>query len=262
MKFKKAILFILLVHLNCLLFAQDTNTDTTASVEDQNQADTVLIQDLRKIKSADIYTYRSSKDFAYIQYLDSLLRKTKDIKSDTFSLNSLRNGKSDNTESKEETTTPTLSFLDNPLLKILLWLLAAGFIGFILFKLFSTGGFFQKKTKEQQISNIDEQELNLGIEKYDELINKAVKEQNYSLAIRYWYLQTLQLLNEKGIIQCSAEKTNFQYARELAGKAYANEFASLTMSYDYTWYGKFDISPDTYQRIENDFKSFHKRIRS
>jgi hypothetical protein len=260
MKFKKAILFIFLINLSYLLPAQYNSTDTTTTIEEQNHRDTALIQNLRNAKGSDIQAYRSSKDFAYMQYLDSLLKQTKDMKSDTFSLGSLHSGNTDDTETKEEASSATLSFLDNPLLKIVLWLIAAGFIGFILFRLFSTGGFFKKKTREQEVVMPEEDELNLGIEKYDELIKKAVIEQNYSLAIRYWYLQTLQKLNEKGIIQCSPEKTNFQYARELTGKAYGNEFSSLTLSYDYAWYGKFDINLTTYQRIENDFKSFHKRI--
>lgn len=259
MNYKKPILFLLLLFINCITFAQDINSDSTTNIEDPNRADTILIQNLIKLKPADIQEYRSSKDFAYMQYLDSMLKEVKDLKSDTMSINNLRPNKTHNIESNDEMP-PSLTFLDNPILKIFMWLLAASFIGFILFKLFSTGGFFQKKTQEQKNIDIDEQELNLGIDTYEELIKKVLFEKNYRLAIRYLYLQTLQKLNEKNIIYCSPEKTNYQYARELTGKPYQNEFASLTMSYDYVWYGKFNINSGTYENIEKEFKSFQQRI--
>jgi len=259
MNIKKVVLFLALLGINSFMFAQDSYTDTTTTVEESDNADTVLIQKLIKLKPTDIQDFRASKDFAYMQYLDSMLKQSKDLKSDTFSINSLHTSKSHDVESQDQSQ-PTFSFLDNPLLKIFLWLLAAGLIGFILFKLFSTGGFFQRKTKEQRPVEADEEELNLGIDTYADLIKKALAEKNYTLAIRYWYLQTLQKLDEKGALHCSPEKTNYQYARELSGKPYTNEFSSLTLSYDYVWYGKFNISYETYENIEKEFKSFQQRI--
>jgi hypothetical protein len=264
---KKGLLYILFMLFSANSFCQ-TVIDSSASEggEVTDPADTTLTQANFTIKPSDIEGYRSSKDFAYMQYLDSLLKQTKDLKVDTLDINFLRaNGtrrtaNQDVQETQSTQSTLDVSFLDNPFLRILFWLLAAGFVGFILFKLFSTGNFFKRKTKELDSREPELEQMNLGIEAYDGLIRKAVSDRNYSLAVRYRYLQTLQKLNDRNIIELSPGKTNYQYVRELANKSYQNEFASLTLNYDYVWYGKFDVQGETYERIENDFKIFQQKI--
>jgi hypothetical protein len=83
---------------------------------------------------------------------------------------------------------------------------------------------------------------------------------NYRLAIRYSYLQTLQKLSGSGLLQFSADKTNYQYVNELHGKPYQNDFAAITLNYEYVWYGKFEIGEDVYNRLFSDYKSFHQKL--
>ena len=83
---------------------------------------------------------------------------------------------------------------------------------------------------------------------------------NYRLAVRYSYLQTLQTLAGSGLVQFSADKTNYQYVNELSGKPYQNDFAALTLNYEYVWYGNFDIKEDVYNRLLKEYQSFHQKL--
>lgn len=83
---------------------------------------------------------------------------------------------------------------------------------------------------------------------------------NYRLAIRYLYLQALQNLSGKGALQLLTNKTNNEYITELRGKLYQNDFAAITLSYEYVWYGKFDISEDTYNRLMREYNSLQQKL--
>ena len=94
----------------------------------------------------------------------------------------------------------------------------------------------------------------------DRLIAKAVTNKNYRLAIRYRYLQTLQMLAGNRLLQFSVDKTNYQYVNELRGKPYHNDFAAITLNYEYVWYGNFDISEDVYNKLFTEYKTFHQKL--
>jgi hypothetical protein len=70
----------------------------------------------------------------------------------------------------------------------------------------------------------------------------------------------LQKLSGSGLLQFSADKTNYQYVNELHGKPYQNDFAAITLNYEYVWYGKFEIGEDVYNRLFSDYKSFHQKL--
>lgn len=152
-------------------------------------------------------------------------------------------------------------FFFSSVTKIFFWTLACIFIGFIVYKLFIAEGFFQRQTTSSKVTVLpDEEEHLFALTDYDKLLAQAVTEKNYRLAIRYHYLQTLQKLAAKGAIQFTADKTNYEYIRELFGKPYKDEFASLTLNYEYAWYGKFDISESMFTTIQKNFKQFNNQL--
>lgn len=257
------VLFLLLLSKNG--FCQDDNvvTDKTDTIEDII-IDTSLYQTKFNEVNDSLTAYKSSKDFAYMRYMDSLLRKRSDLTVDTISGDALKNGsfkkeKLSNQPSPKKRTL-SLSFLNSPVVKIIFWTLAIGFICFILYKLFLTGGVFKRPGTQENTPVEEQQEEALEPSAYDELIRRAVANKNLRLAVRYWYLQTLQRLSASGAIRFSADKTNYEYVRETAGKNYQKEFASLTTNYEYVWYGKFDVSDDVYERLQKDFRFFHQKI--
>jgi hypothetical protein len=152
-------------------------------------------------------------------------------------------------------------FFFSPATKIFFSALACFFIGFIVYKLFITEGVFQRHTVRDAVTVLPEAEEEIfASADYGKLIAQATADENYPLAIRYHYLQTLQKLAAKNIIQFTPDKTNYGYVRELAGKPYRDQFAALTNSYEYAWYGKFDISAAMFSGIREKFKQFNNQF--
>ncbi len=86
-----------------------------------------------------------------------------------------------------------------------------------------------------------------------ELIAKAVAQQNYRLAVRYYYLLVLQKLQENELIVYEQQKTNEDYIKEINVKSITLKFSDLTRLYDFVWYGNFEINEIEFVKIESNF---------
>ena len=239
--------------------AEKTGDLTTAA----SLGDTVLIRYRIDIKDS-LQAYRQDRNFAYIKYLDSLLRETKDLTVDTFSVKGMKMSKAKREAVRENpnaVSTPKINIFSLPLVKIILWILAAVLIGFIVWKIFLGENFFKRNKMPRHISETPKEEEALDdASAYDALIAKAVQEKNYRLAVRYSFLQSLKKMSDGGMVQFSADKTNYQYVNELHGKPYQDDFASLTLNYEYVWYGRFEIGEEAYTRLSRNFRSFNQKV--
>ena len=132
---------------------------------------------------------------------------------------------------------------------------------FIIFKMnnLTLNKLFYRKQKLKAIrfsggeDDIDEMDLAA-------LIEEAMKKQDYRLAIRYHYLETLKLLAGLNMIKWNPDKTNHQYINELAGKPEAGIFRQLARVFDYVWYGDFKVSQSGFELVSADFKNFKKQL--
>lgn len=261
---------VLLLVVNSHSFAQDSTDfqpDTTYTLDEEDSIATLeeIPEDTAIVKTAfdtgndSLQRWKSSRDFSYIMYLDSLLRKEKNLRSDTVSIDKNTGKKRRVTASSNESDSN--NFLNSFPLKIFFWAVAIFFIGFIIYKLFLTDGIFAKrniKVREDQIEN-EPEGLNEYSE-YDGLIGEAEARSDYNLSTRYLYLQTLKKLADRDLILYSPGKTNYSYVKELSNQNYRQEFASLTLNYEYVWYGKFVISSGQYRQLKEEFNSFNKKV--
>jgi hypothetical protein len=76
----------------------------------------------------------------------------------------------------------------------------------------------------------------------DALIEEALQEQNYRLAVRWCFLKSLQWLNKQNKIAWQPAKTNVDYQQELKDKTLKAEFTSLSYVFEYVWYGETDCN--------------------
>ncbi len=268
----KALKFFIIVGLSIIFygrsFAQDAGdeTDTTYAFEDDSTGNLIEIPTDTAIVKTDFDTridslqrWRNSRDFAYVTYLDSLLRNEKDLRMDTVSIDA-KTGKKRRT-SASQLNKNSGNFLNSLPLQIFFWALAIFFIGFIIYKLFLTDGIFSKrnaKAAEPQ-PGIEPEGLNEYSE-YDSLIREAESKSDYNLSTRYLFLQTLKRLADGDLIQYSPDKTNYNYVKELSNKNYSHDFALLTLNYEYAWYGKFVLTADRYRQLKEQFISFNKKV--
>jgi hypothetical protein len=87
-------------------------------------------------------------------------------------------------------------------------------------------------------------------------IDQAIDNQQYRLAVRLLYLQTLKRLTDAQLIRYQREKTNRQYVYELAGTPHQRDFDQLTQQFDYVWYGNAPINGEQFRQIQTAFRTF------
>jgi len=119
--------------------------------------------------------------------------------------------------------------------------------------LIKTGKTLKKNPNKVYLS---EDERIIHEENLQTLIDKAVRNKQYRLAVRYYYLQVLKQLMDSGVIEWHNEKTNRDYVRELAQSKLASYFKNLTFIYDYVWYGNYNPAEKEFKEIEKDFLNF------
>ncbi|MDP4283886.1 MAG: hypothetical protein Q8891_05650 [Bacteroidota bacterium] len=202
--------------------------------------------------------WKHSREFAYMNYLDSLLRKKTDLKSDTVNIDQAT-GKVNRQQKKKGNYSRLNQFLNSFPLKIFFWVLAIIFIIFIFYKIFFKSGIFKiKKYPPDEEDNEDYLSELDNISKYDLLINEAEANNDFNLSTRYLFLRTLKTLSDKGFIHFAPEKTNSEYLQDMVSSGYQLQFASLIRNYEYVWYGKFLIDKNKYEQLKKEFIQFNK----
>lgn len=97
-------------------------------------------------------------------------------------------------------------------------------------------------------------------EAFNTLIREAELAGDFRLAVRYHFLQTLQLLDEKQLIIWHADTTNQQYLAQFSNHPRFDAFRQLTRIYEYLWYGKFAINSSRYDAVAVKFLDFNRLI--
>ena len=79
-------------------------------------------------------------------------------------------------------------------------MIAIFFIGFILYRLFFTGGLFTRGNKKNYVEEpVEEPEKLNEYSEYNDLIAEAESNNDFNLAVRYLYLQSLKKTFRCGI---------------------------------------------------------------
>jgi hypothetical protein len=85
---------------------------------------------------------------------------------------------------------------------------------------------------------------------------QAAARGDYRQAIRYQYLYILHLMGEKRMVNLQPQKTNYQYLQEIKQKPFAGEFGTLTLQFEYVWYGEFNLNLAQYDAIAGGYRKF------
>lgn len=147
------------------------------------------------------------------------------------------------------------------ILKYLFILLGAAIVIFIIYSIYKNNFFFKwnKEFKETEDTPASHEQLQ-EFDKWDEAIQEALMKEDFRLAMRLHYLQTLQILDKRNLIKYHHEKTNWAYVNELRNKNPYKAFKNLTTYFDYVWYGKFDLSAEKYQVLKEEFTVLNRSI--
>lgn len=91
---------------------------------------------------------------------------------------------------------------------------------------------------------------------FADLIQKAVEQRNYRLAVRLYYLKTLKQLTDKSLIQWQPTKTNRSYLFELAQSPLYADFEDITQQFEFVWYGDFPVSEQVFGELKAQYQAF------
>jgi len=227
--------------------APDDNIADKEEYAETEPVDTTLYQYDITLPYDSLKHWKKLPEYAYISSMDSLLK---------------------NRKKKEPKSPPTYSgtgffnrILGSGMVQVLFWTVVIVFVCFIIYRLFLADGVFQRRSMaaKNAAAEVEEEGISQDTD-FDALIRAALQNGKYRLAVRYQYLRTLHALAAKNFVQLAPDKTNFQYVREITNPVHQNEFAALTLHYEYVWYGEFDIEKSIYQKIEGNFTSLNKKI--
>ncbi|WCO02625.1 DUF4129 domain-containing protein [Psychroserpens ponticola] len=117
------------------------------------------------------------------------------------------------------------------------------------------------RSSDKSIIPITDIENNIYETDFKALITTAESENNYRLAIRYYYLWLLKTLSKAEIIDYDVEKTNSDYYYEIEHDVTKEEFSYTSYLYNYIWYGEFDIDEPQFNKAKNAFTQFLNSIK-
>jgi Domain of unknown function (DUF4129) len=226
-------------------------TVTTEEVSEQDEEtfapDTLLSSTLIYYPADSLSRLKATKPLDKISNLDSLLKLWQEQKKKTQPKDN--NRKSVNVG----------GFFD--VFRFLLWVVVIGAVVFLIYRLFlSEKGLFAAPARKKNI--VTEEEEITDEETLLSRIKEAEKNGAYRLAVRYHFLRALNLMADKGWLQLSPDKTNYQYVRELGSKPVRNDFARIALHYEYAWYGNFEVDQSIYQTIKAEFTNFQSKLKS
>jgi Domain of unknown function (DUF4129) len=93
-------------------------------------------------------------------------------------------------------------------------------------------------------------------------LEHALASRDHRLAVRWLYLKTLRLLNDRALIKYTFQSTNREYAQQLSGSLLGGPFRFLTGAYEKVWYGEFSLSDGQFEKLYPYFQEFYKSIPS
>ncbi len=219
---------------------EDTSAYVTPPVEDIDDDEEEYVPAPLFIPVDTVDALKRKKEFSYMKNLDSLLRNLNiDMK-------------------EEEMEPPSRSIFDIAIIKLLIWGVAIFAVLFMLYQLFAGQ---QRLFARNKRLDIEEEDLSSQEKTTSPLTlsQQAAARGDYRQAVRYQYAYLLQLLNEKEHIRFQPQKTNDQYLKEVGQKPMSTDFATLTLQYEYVWYGEFSLNKEQYESIAGGFRNFIKQ---
>ncbi|WP_156113384.1 hypothetical protein [Wocania ichthyoenteri] len=163
---------------------------------------------------------------------------------------------------KERNNTDSFSINLGPFAWLFYLALAIAVI-YLVYILLNEGGAGLFSTKQNRPLNNYEEITAENIENADinTLISNAEKDNDFRLAIRYYYLLVLKHLSLKNHIIFEDDKTNVEYLNEINNKPFSKKFAYASYLYNYIWYGEFPLNKEKYNKARHHFSTLLNQVK-
>ncbi|HZF63532.1 MAG TPA: DUF4129 domain-containing protein, partial [Chitinophagaceae bacterium] len=90
---------------------------------------------------------------------------------------------------------------------------------------------------------------------FEKELKDSIATKNLRMATRLMYLHILKLLTEKNIIDYKAGRTNSDYLQQALDTSYYADLLRLTRSFEYVWYGKFDLQEPVFSLVQKNYET-------
>ncbi len=94
----------------------------------------------------------------------------------------------------------------------------------------------------------------------DKLIEEALANGNYRLAVRWCFIKALQSLNQNKKIAWQPSKTNIDYEYELQNLNLRENFNKLSYVFEYVWYGEMKAGENLYVKYKSEIEKFNGNL--
>ncbi len=244
------------------ILAQSTDNIDTTVIEEVVPADDYA-DDEEKSAEDEYFWEKEYQDDSWMQYKernisDSALKKMQQD-DDFWYANAVFNKE----KKKEKNQGAYVPLGQRTWFQTLIWIIiVGGFVTFLIMYLAGTEvGLFRKKSVPVN-SKEEEEEMpeDIFAINYQKEIDKAAAQGNYRLAVRLMFLRLLKHMSEKNVINYKQDKTNLDYLMHLYSTRYYHDFFRITRHYEYSWYGKFEVSSDAYHQISKEMLQFENQL--
>lgn len=106
-----------------------------------------------------------------------------------------------------------------------------------------------KKSGSIEIEDAQADEATLRETDFKQALDEALGKGDYRLAFRIRYLEVLQLMVLKNIIDYRKERTNMDYLRQISEKDLKQLFRQVTLYFEEVWYGEMAADQSSFERM-------------
>ena len=93
---------------------------------------------------------------------------------------------------------------------------------------------------------------------FEKLLEEAIRNKDYRLTVRLFFLYGLKMLADKQHLYWEPGKTNHDYINELKQVELRNDFNRLNYYFEYAWYGNFTLTADMVDRVKATFTNLKR----
>ncbi len=168
---------------------------------------------------------------------------------------------------KEFDQSPSNPEISSPLaydlsgLKYLFYIIVVGLVVFVLFKILSNLK-TNPNIKKQDISIESIEEIEEKIHEIDlqQLLEEAIAQENYHVALRINFLMIIKLLSEQKHIVWAKEKTNWEYYSEIKDVLKKDGFKQVIIVFEPVWYGEHPLTQLGYEKLQPLFIHYQNEL--
>lgn len=145
----------------------------------------------------------------------------------------------------------------------LLLALLLGICAYVIYQLLD--GKFTPRPKEEnnqdrRVELEEIQEDQISFRETESLLERAVRNEQYELAVRLQYLSLLKRLHEIRLIVFKKEKVNRAYLFEMDKQPLGKDFRKITLDYERNWYGNYPTDRLSYRLVAKRFELMQEQL--